>query len=63
MDALRLLQCVHFIVLFTRTQLQVPQIDAVLSQIIFSYGFDDFVKCCGKSALVLRQGSLKLKCV
>lgn len=43
--------------------LQMAQIDAILPQIIFFYGFNNPVKRCGKSFLVLWQGSLELKCV
>lgn len=43
--------------------LQMAQIDAVLPQIIFLYGFDNPVKGCGEDFLVLGQGSLELKCV
>ncbi len=40
---------------------QVPQIDAVLPQILFRYRFHHFIKRGSKGSFILWQGALKLK--
>lgn len=49
--------------LIRKSFLQMPQINAVLPQIIFFYGLDDLIKGRSKGFFILWQRSLELKCI